>query len=95
MKIINGEAARKRMAHHLTECEETGEALCIVTQKPGREPQQMIVMSKVKYDELMEATATTRDIYGNPPGYKSTFMIDAIDASTKRVTADIKVKESK
>jgi len=53
MKIINGEAARKRMAHHLTECEETGEALCIVTQKPGREPQQMIVMSKVNYDELI------------------------------------------
>ena len=56
MKIIGVDKARKRLAQHLTECEQTGEPLCITTQKKGcnGEPQQMVIISKAQYD-IMQA----------------------------------------
>ena len=55
MKTIGADKARKRLAKHLTECEESGEPLCIRTQKAGRdEPQLMVIISKAQYDIMQE-----------------------------------------
>ena len=55
MKIIGVDKARKRLAQHLTECERTGEPLCITTQKKGcnGEPQQMVIIRKAQYDMMI------------------------------------------
>ena len=53
MKILNFSYARKFLTRVLAECDESGEPVCIVTAKKGGvPPQQMIVISKAKYDEL-------------------------------------------
>ena len=55
MKQINGAAFRKRLSQHMNECELSGEPLLVVTQKAGGDNyQHMVVISKTKYDELIE-----------------------------------------
>ena len=54
MKIVNGAAFRKRQSALLDECDSSGEHLLIITQKQGREPQQMVVTTKIQYDLMIE-----------------------------------------
>lgn len=53
MKVINGAAFRKRQKEHLDECESSGEYLCVITQKQGRDPQQMVITTKAQYDLMV------------------------------------------
>ena len=53
MKVINGASFRKRQKEHLDECESGGEHICVITQKQGREPQQMVIVSKSQYDSMV------------------------------------------
>lgn len=50
MKAINGAAFRIRLKENLDECEQSGNPLLVMTQKSGREAQQMVVISKELYD---------------------------------------------
>lgn len=53
MKQHNSTYFRKNMSKTFDACEESGEPVLITTRKDGRdEPQQIIVISKAKYDEL-------------------------------------------
>ena len=53
MKTINGASFRKRLAEHMNECEQGDVPLLVITSKDGRdEPQQMIVISKAKFDSM-------------------------------------------
>ena len=86
MKEVKYSTARQTLRTLLDECVQTNEPFCIVS-KANR----VVVMSEAEYKELSRPSLM-RDVYGNPPGYVSTFMDDAIDAATKRVVADIKLK---
>ena len=56
MKQINGAAFRKCLSQHMNECELSGEPLLVRTSKQGEDNyQHMVVISKAKYDELMES----------------------------------------
>ena len=54
MKAINGAAFRTKIAEHLNECESTKVPLLVITQKRGREPQQMVIISKDKFDSMVK-----------------------------------------
>ena len=62
MKVINGAAFRNKQAKHLDECEQSNVTLLVMTQKQGREPQQMIVIPKEQYDLINDEMLTLRQL---------------------------------
>lgn len=79
MKTVNYSEARKNFRFLLDYTAITGDTVCVVSRGS-----KVIMVSKEDYDELLKIS-TTRDEYGNPPGYKSTFIKDAIKNATDKL----------
>ena len=79
MKTVNYSEARKNFRFLLDYTAITGDTVCVVSRGS-----KVIMVSKEDYDELLKI-GTTRDEYGNPPGYKSTFIKDAIKNATDKL----------
>ena len=77
MKTVNYSEARKNFRFLLDYTAITGDTVCVVSRGS-----KVIMVSKEDYDELLKIS-TTRDAYGNPPGYKSSFISGAIKTITK------------